>query len=170
MRSKSTILISIVLLAGSLLWAGNLQKVHPLYRNPATLSILQGKALPSTSLPYNEDEVRRLLERIDKEKLASKAEQALYEAILKELEPNRKQVGELGYAINLDLTGELYTHANTSDFTAEQDWTYGYGERRKLGNLTFETWPVDLFYSYFELSLMNNFGVVDASTNPNTQS
>jgi type IV secretory pathway TrbF-like protein len=33
MRSKSTILISIVLLAGSLLWAGNLQKVHPLYRN-----------------------------------------------------------------------------------------------------------------------------------------
>ena len=175
MRSKSTILISIVLLAGSLLWAGNLQKVHPLnsplYRNLATLYILQGKALPSTSLPYNEDEARRLLERIDKEKLASKAEQALYEAILKELEPNRKQVGELGYAINLDLTVELYTHANTSDFTAEQDWTYGYGERRKLGNLTFETWPVDLFYSYFELSLMNNFGNVatQGSRQPNEQ-
>ncbi len=30
MRSKSTILISIVLISSTLLWAGNLQKVHPL--------------------------------------------------------------------------------------------------------------------------------------------
>ncbi len=47
MRSKSTIVFFIVLILGASLFAGNLQKVHPLYRNPATLSILQGKALPS---------------------------------------------------------------------------------------------------------------------------
>ena len=165
MRSKSTILISIVLISSTLLWAGNLQKVHPLdsplYRNLATLYILQGKALPSTSLPYNEDEAKRLLDRIDKTNLTSEAEQALYEAIRKELQPSRKQAGNLGYDISLDLTTEVYAHTNTSDFTAEQDWTYGYGERKSFGNLSFETWPVDSFYSYFELSLMNNFGVLD---------
>jgi hypothetical protein len=165
MRSKSTILISTVLISSTLLWAGNLQKVHPLdsplYRNLATLYILQGKALPSTSLPYNEDEAKRLLDRIDKTNLTSEAEQALYEAIRKELQPSRKQAGNLGYDISLDLTTEVYAHTNTSDFTAEQDWTYGYGERKSLGNLSFETWPVDSFYSYFELSLMNNFGVLD---------
>lgn len=99
MRSKSTILISIVLISSTLLWAGNLQKVHPLdsplYRNLATLYILQGKALPSTSLPYNEDEAKRLLDRIDKTNLTSEAEQALYEAIRKELQPSRKQAGNL---------------------------------------------------------------------------
>ncbi|MEA5027895.1 MAG: hypothetical protein VB056_03360 [Sphaerochaeta associata] len=177
MRSKSTILISIVLISSTLLWAGNLQKVHPLdsplYRNLATLYILQGKALPSTSLPYNEDEAKRLLDRIDKTNLTSEAELALYEAIRKELQPSRKQAGNLGYDISLDLTTEVYAHTNTSDFTAEQDWTYGYGERKSFGNLSFETWPVDSFYSYFELSLMNNFGVVSQPgydpTNPNTQ-
>ncbi len=177
MRSKSTILICIVLISSTLLWAGNLQKVHPLdsplYRNLATLYILQGKALPSTSLPYNEDEARRLLDRIEKTQLASKAERTLYEAIEQELQPNRKSTEKFGYAINLDLTTEVYAHTNTSDFTAEQDWTYGYGERKSLGNLSFETWPVDSFYSYFELSLMNNFGVVSQPgydpANPNTQ-
>lgn len=62
----------------------------------------------------------------------------------------------------------MYAHTDTSDFSAEQDWTYGYGTRKSLGTLSFETWPVDTFYSYFELPLMNTFGVVDASTNPNT--
>ena len=71
----------------------------------------------------------------------------------------------------MDLTTELYAHTDTSDFNTERDWTYGYGKRKPLGNLFFETWPVDTFYSYFELSLMNNFGVVDTfgTKNPNEQ-
>lgn len=170
MRSKSTIVLCIVLTLEASLFAGNLQKVHPLdsplYRNLATLYILQGKALPSTSLPYNEDEAKRLLERIDRTKLASNAERVLYEAILEELEPNRKQAGNLGYDMDLTLTGELYAHTKTSDFNTEQDWTYGYGERKSLGTLSFETWPVDSFYSYFELSLTNNFGKLDNTETP----
>jgi hypothetical protein len=90
-----------------------------LYRNLATLYILQGKALPSTSLPYNEDEAKRLLDRIEKTNLTSEAELALYEAVRKELQPSRKQAGNLGYDISLDLTTEVYAHTNTSDFTPD---------------------------------------------------
>lgn len=178
MRTRSILVCSIILSLGFILPAANLQKVHPLdsplYRNLATLYILQGKALPSTSLPYNEEEALRLLQQIDQSKLASKAELALYASLVQELEPKRKQAGKLGYAIDLTLNTELYTHTNTIDFTAERDWMYGYGKRKSFGNLSFETWPVDSFYSYFELSLMNNFGVLDsfgttkANEQPNT--
>lgn len=176
MRIKSILLCSIVLTLGINLPAANLQKIHPLdspfYRNLSNLYILQGKALPSTSLPYNEEEAKRLLDRLDPTMLTSDAEQALYEALKQELEPNRKQTGKLGYHIDVQLTAELYAHTNTTDFNAERDWTYGYGKRKSLGNLSFETWPVDSFYSYFELSLMNNLGVLDepfGTENPNEQ-
>ena len=52
MRSKSTILISIVLISSTLLWAGNLQKFQPLdgplYRKRATLYIQQTQAQTDT--------------------------------------------------------------------------------------------------------------------------
>ena len=92
MRMKSILLSTILLLCVLTLPAANLQKVYgldsSLYRNLATLYLLQGKALPSTSLPYNEDEAHRLLARIDQVQLDSETEKVLYTSI------SRKRVND----------------------------------------------------------------------------
>ena len=136
----------------------------PVYRNLAALYLLQGKALPSTSLPYSDDEARLALASLDEGALASDAERELYRAIEADLSPLRSSAGQLDYRIAGDLTLEGYLHTNPASFNSERDWSRGYGKRSALGTLTFETWPLSSFYSYFALPVMNNFGVVSSSS------
>lgn len=161
-----------IYLSSALLLFGASQRIidldSPVYRNLSHLYLLQNKALPSTAWPYNDDEALRLLSALDRKALSSAAERALYRAVEEELESARTQRGNLGYRISASLTLEGYLHTNVDDFNAEHDWTLGYGKRRPLGVLTFETWPLSSFYSYFALPVMNNFGVVSPnSTTPN---
>ncbi|MBI9094927.1 MAG: hypothetical protein JEY71_08610 [Sphaerochaeta sp.] len=154
--------------------AANSQKIisleSPVYRYIANLYILQQMALPSTTGPYSQDELQRMLDRLDRKALPTQAERDLYDQATTLLSQKPKQKGNLGYAVGLQVNVEAYAHTNKDDFTSESDWSYNYTDRRPLGNLSFETWPTDHFYSYFELSLMNNFGKVSGSEDsPNTK-
>lgn len=174
---KKLIILVMTLVLGYTLGAVNTQKIFPLeheiYRYITSLYILQGKALPSTSGPYSHDELERMLGRIDPAHLTTEAEREFYTQADTILAEKPTQKGQLGYAVDLTFNLEAYAHANTEDFTSEQDWSYNYKDRKPFGNLSFETWPTDHFYSYFELSLMNNFGyatgpeaIPNAKSNP----
>jgi len=127
-------------------------------------------ALPSTTGPYSEDELQRMFDRLDERTITTQSEKELFSKVENLLEERQKQVGQLGYDVGLKLNLEAYAHTNTAEFNSEQDWSYNYSDRKPLANLDFETWPTDHFYSYFELSLMNNFGKVSGSDdNPNAK-
>ncbi|HKM08531.1 MAG TPA: hypothetical protein VJ869_16350, partial [Sphaerochaeta sp.] len=165
----------IIVLLCFTLGASNSQKIFPLespiYRHIANLYILQGKALPSTAGPYSQDELQRMLDRIDQSSLKTEAEQELYKQAANILAEKPKQVGQFGYDANITLNLEAYAHTNKDEFKTESDWSYNYKDRKPFANLFFETWPTDHFYSYFEISLMNNFGYVSgAGDTPNEQS
>lgn len=171
---KNLLALLLITAMMNVLGASNDQRIIPLdspvYRNLAALYLLDGKALPSTALPYSDDEALNLLFAIDEGALATPAERNLFSAIKAELSTPRFSRGALAYRVAGDLTVEAYLHTNPASFNAERDWSLGYGKRSALGTLTFETWPLSSFYSYFELSLMNNFGVVSKqSTIPNEQ-
>jgi len=154
--------------------AANSQKLFPLespiYRYLTNLYILQGMALPSTTGPYSQDELQRMFGRLDERAFTTQSENELFRKVENLLAERPKQVGQFSYDVGLKLNLEAYAHTNTDDFNSEQDWSYNYTNRKPFGNLTFETWPSDHFYSYFEISLMNNFGKVSGSDdNPNAK-
>ncbi len=171
---KRLIAFCITLLLCISLGATNSQKIFPLespvYRYIANLYILQGMSLPSTTGPYSQDELQRMFDRLDKNSLTTSSEQDFYDQVATILAQKPKQKGQLGYDIGIQANLEAYAHTNTNDFTAEQDWSYNYSDRKPFVSFNFETWPTDHFYSYFELSLMNNFGEVSGpEENPNTK-
>ncbi|MFA6646982.1 MAG: hypothetical protein WCS59_07760 [Sphaerochaetaceae bacterium] len=159
---KKAVCLLLILVIMASLGATNSQKIFPLdnsiYRYITNLYILQGMALPSTAAPYSQDELRRMFDKVDRTTLATPVELELYDQVATFLGEKPKQIGALGYDIGLDVALEAYAHTNTTDFISESDWSYGYNNRKPLLNLNFETWPTDHFYSYFELSVMNNFG------------
>lgn len=170
---RLTLFCSIILL-GFTVGATNTQKIFPLespiYQYISNLYILQGMALSSTAGPYSQDELQRMFDRLDSKALTAPAEKRLYSQVENLLSEKPKQKDSFGFAVNLQINLEAYAHTNTDDFTSESDWTYNYSKRKPFANFAFETWPTDHFYSYFEISLMNNFGEVTGSnTNPNTK-
>ncbi len=116
----------IALLLCFTLGAANSQKIFPLespvYRYIANLYILQGMALPSTTGPYSQDELQRMLNRLDQNSLTTPAEQELYYQAANILAQEPKQIGQLGYDVGTMFNLEAYAHTNTDDFTSEQDW------------------------------------------------
>ena len=173
-KQKKLVAIFLIALVCFTLGAANSQKIFPLespiYRHIANLYILQGKSLPSTAGPYSQDELQRMLDRIDQSSLKTEAEQELYKQAANILAEKPKQVGQFGYDAGITLNVEAYAHTNKDEFKTESDWSYNFKDRKPFANLSFETWPTDHFYSYFEISLMNNFGKVSGSDiNPNTK-
>lgn len=161
-KSKKLVSIILMMLLCFTLGASNSQKIFslesPIYRYIANLYILQGKALPSTTGPYSQDELERMFDRLDQKDLTTPAEIELYTQVANLLSEKPKQAGLLGYAADITFNVEAYAHTNKDDFNSERDWSYNYSNRKPFGNLSFETWPTGHFYSYFEISLMNNFG------------
>lgn len=102
--------------------------------------------------------------RIDQGLFTSEIERELSRQIATLLDEKPKQVASFGYNIGLDISLQAYAHTNLNDFTTERDWSYGFNERKPFLNAVFETWPTKNFYSYFEFSVMNNFGFAPGST------
>ncbi|MDY0289655.1 MAG: hypothetical protein RBR15_12590 [Sphaerochaeta sp.] len=174
-NKKKLVSFFMVILLCTTLGASNSQKIFPLespiYRHIANLYILQGKALPSTTGPYSQDELQRMLGRLDQNALTTPAELQLYEQVTNLLSEKPKQVGQFGYDVGMTVSLETYAHTNKHDFTSESDWSYNFNDRKPFVNFTFQTWPTDHFYSYFEISAMNNFGYATGTgSTPNVQS
>lgn len=146
LMKKWIVLLALCIVGIPLLFAGNLQKIHPLsspiYELIDFLYISQGLALPSTSRPYSSAEVHHLLDRINYGNL-SKIEREAYDSIRKEAQPPAKV-----FSFSFPLSLEAYIHTNIDDFTKPEDWIRGYEERRPLVDIILETWPGDGVYGF----------------------
>lgn len=163
MKIIKTNLVLLFLLFFSLnLGASNNQKIYPLessvYRHITNLYLLQGKALPSTTGPYSQDELLMMFEKINYKSLPTESERELYQKAAKILNLTPNQSGNFGYDLSLAFNAEAYVHTNTTDFISENDWSYSYTSRKPLARVSFETFPTNHFYSYFEITLQNSYG------------
>ena len=132
-----------VLLTASLFAYSNQQKIYSVdsgvYKAMETLYILAGKALPSSSGPWSEAELQKMLAKIDKASL-SDAAQNYYDYVegLITSEPNRQYADNFAMEFGLDLDLELYFHTNGDKFDDFGDWFHSYTDRQKFLAFTFE--------------------------------
>ncbi|MBR5668636.1 MAG: hypothetical protein IKX15_03370 [Spirochaetales bacterium] len=160
-----------VLLAASLFAYSNQQKIYSVdsgvYKAMETLYILAGKALPSSSGPWSEAELQKMLAKIDKASL-SDAAQNYYDYVegLITSEPNRQYADNFAMEFGLDLDLELYFHTNGDKFDDFDDWFHSYTDRQKFLAFTFETWPTNRFYGYFSFDLGLGTAKNDGDGNP----
>ena len=162
MKKILVALVLAALLITSAFAYSNQQKIYSVdsgvYKAMETLYIMAGKALPSSAGPWSEAELQLMLARIDKSAL-SDAGQNYYDYVesLVTSEPRRQYADNFAMEFGLDLALEMYYHTNDK-FDDSDEWFHGYTDRNPFLRFTFETWPTDRFYGYFELTVGNSMG------------
>lgn len=159
MKHRTVIVASFVLLFAMAFSVGaesgrNLQKIYPVnsdvYQAIKTLYISQGLSLPSTTGPWSADELLKMLDRINRNRLAG-GELETYDFAASQLESDTPT-----FKFSGKVAAEGYYHTNTASFTREKDWVMGYNERSPMLDLVLEAWPSENFYGYSSLSAANN--------------
>jgi hypothetical protein len=142
-------------LALALLHAKNGQNVlplsSPLYGLMDSLYLATGQGSPSASRPWSVAEARLLLSRLDREELQG-ALAAAYDSIarnLEEAEPIER--GNAQFDIDANLAFEAYAQSGSAPASLENEWLYGYEERKPLAKLALEIGFLDNLYLYSEL-------------------
>ena len=127
----------------------------PIYARMELLYISSGMGTPSNSKPWSSDEARLMLDRIDESTL-SDAELRLYRQIEESIGDDfllkLDDVASIGLGGEANL--EMYAHSNSS-FSHEDDWLYGYDERKPLLSLCFDWQFFDTVYSFADVRLAN---------------
>ncbi|MFA6689334.1 MAG: hypothetical protein WCS18_07655, partial [Sphaerochaetaceae bacterium] len=130
-----------------------------LYEAMTCLYIMQGHALPSTTGPWSADELDRMLAKIDRDLLPEGA-LPTYDYVASQLGivPNRPSEG-IGLKWGFEAALETYTHTNTDSelFRGRFNWNYAAINHKPMLKLSLETWPVDSFYGYGELTIGNYY-------------
>ncbi len=118
---------------------------HPVYKEMESLFLLCGNAGLSPSRPWSGKEVGRMLSYLEEEGLDGTC-QALYERISSYLRDE-----ETYLSAGVELSAEMYVHTNSDDFVLDEDWAYGFNERKPFlkGWLSAGIGP---FHTYSELS------------------
>ena len=129
-----TCFIALFLISASLLFGSyspsQIPLDSPLYQEIDILYRLHGLPLPSASRPWNTNEAVQILNILP--------EQSPYEE-LKEQAWQRIQINKTdGFSsrVTPTIALEAYTHTNSTDFKAFEDWIYSYDEREPLFDLT----------------------------------
>lgn len=168
-RISKVMIVSFIccILASAMLFASdgfsNRQKIYrtdsDLYEALTYLYILQGHALPSTTGPWSADELDRMLAKIDRDLLPEGA-LPTYDYVASQLGivPNRPSEG-IGLKWGFEAALETYTHTNTDSelFRGRFNWNYAAINHKPMLKLSLETWPVDSFYGYGELTIGNYY-------------
>ena len=110
------------------------------------LYISQGHALPSTTGPWSEDEVKLMLSKLDQDKL-SPSEKETYDYVLGSLEHDDDI-----FRFNLDANLEFYAHSNSEDFIGRSTWTE---ETKPMLEITTDSWIGENFYGLFTINVAN---------------
>ena len=156
-------LLLIGVLLGSMFGATMEQKIYPVNSEPfhiiTSLYITQGLALPSTAGPHSGDELMKMLDRIDADRLAPSLKN-LYQRVHDELYEEQR-VATWG----LEAALEAYIHTDTTNFVHAEDWVRGYDERAPFLNIILETSPGKNIYGYSELPVnYTKYSDYDANT------
>lgn len=133
-----------------------------LYKQMNSLFLSYGISLPSSSGPWNTDELKIMLTKIDLSK-CNAYQKKIYSKIYEELYKNPEHMVEdtLGFSVTTNIHVESYVHTNTTDFNRESDWNIGFTEREPLIVVPFEGWIANHFYGYGEGSLGKSSGIID---------
>lgn len=165
---KKTVIIAILAaICTSFVFGGegytNQQRIiavdSPVYKAMENLFIISGRSLPSSSGPWSENEMTLMLSYIDREQLDDTGKS--YYDYVKSMVisvPKIRYRDNLAMQFGLDVNLEGYVHTNSEDFVDESDWFHGFTFRKPFLKVSFETWPVDSFYGYFELTAQHNYG------------
>jgi hypothetical protein len=134
----------------------------PIYEEIDLLYQLTGRALPSTSRPWNTYEALAILEAIE----GDTPYQDLWDTAYKRIEGQPfHQVDEtFSYRISPTIALESYVHTNDQDFTSYDDWIYSYDERKPLLDLTLSMQFSTSFL--FETSLQAGVGAYIEDVDP----
>jgi hypothetical protein len=141
----------------------------PLYDEIDALYSLYGLATPSAARPWTTAEAGKILQRLDNiaagsleagDRIAAVNLKArrLYERLEAELSaPLKFKIDDLAQVnIQLDAALEAYAHTNSSDYVLEEDWRYGYEERKPLLKLGIELSIAGWFYVTSDLQYGRN--------------
>lgn len=116
------------------------------YNAVKSLYISQGHALPSTTGPWSENEVKLMLTKLDKEKLTT-SEKETYDYVVSKLEHDDDI-----FRFNLDANLEFYAHSNTDDFIGRKSWAE---DTKPMVAVTTDSWIGDNFYGLFTINVAN---------------
>lgn len=130
----------------------------PVYKAMENLYIMVGKALPSSSGPWSENEMALMLSRIDRKSLNDTGKK-YYDYInsMVASKPKLQYNDNLGISFGANFNLEGYLHTN-KEFEDEEDWFHGFTSRKPFFQFTYETWATDHFYGYFEATFQHNYG------------
>jgi hypothetical protein len=132
----------------------------PLYDEMDALYTLCGLAAPSAARPWTNAEAAAILQKIDGFAAAAPDPRVrdLSDRIAAELSaPFKFTLDDLaGLNVQLDVALEAYAHTNGGDFAREEDWRYGYEERKPFLKLTLELGIASWFYVTCDLRYGRN--------------
>ena len=171
MKKFLSVLVLAALVAVSAFAYSNQQKIHSVdsgvYKAMETLYIMAGKAMPSSSGPWSEAELQLMLSRIDRESLSSAAQNYYdYVSSMITSEPKNQYSDNFAMQFGFEIALQAYIHTDPDHFTDYTDWHHSYTDRDKFWNISFETWPTDRFYGYFEFNLSNGICAPKSDGNP----
>ncbi|MXI86692.1 hypothetical protein [Sphaerochaeta halotolerans] len=138
----------------------------PIYEEIDLLYQLSGRALPSTSRPWNSYEALAILEVIETDTPYQDLWNTAYKRI--EGEPYHQVDETFSYRISPTISLESYLHSNDQDFTSYDDWIYSYDERKPLLDLTLSMQFSSSFL--FETSLQAGVGAYIKGVDPESDS
>jgi len=121
-----------------------------IYKDVDTLYMLKGFAPPSYGRPWSEDEVDRIMAKIDPVKL-SEQEKRLYDNIYKNME-KRVLLGKEEKAF-MSVKAKVNLEAFAKINKDRDEWVHGYEERLPLFNVPVEFFLWDNMYIDVDLSL-----------------
>jgi hypothetical protein len=156
-RIVALILLFILPLFGIL--AISSQQVIPLssslYANMDDLYLVLGIGTPSDARPWTKGEARAILDVVDDRNLSG-VTRTLYDSLERTLSEELRWTFPDGFSagVNVDLSGEFYTHTNTDvsqGFTSYEDWGYSFVDRKPLARLRLDMAVSDFFYTYCDL-------------------
>ena len=136
----------------------NFQKTYPLrspeYEAVRTLYIEQGIALPFSSGPFSEAELRHALGRLDVSALSS-AGRVTFDWVRDRLgrDPDySEESGRFQFSVDPEISLESYVHTDGDNPL----WEYRWEERLPPLRLPFEAWATPHAYAMFDLAFYKN--------------
>lgn len=161
MKRIVAVFLLVLMALTSVFALSNSQKIYRVdskeYEEIKYLYILTGHALPSTTGPWSEGELKAMLDKIDVSTLSDGAK-GIYESLSKTLSREKEETcNDFSMKWGFDAYIETYTHTNTEDdeFIGRFNWNYSVLNHKPFLNIKLETWPTSLFYGYAELPIMN---------------
>ena len=126
------------------------------YENMKILYLVAGIGAPSNSIPWSKTEANLILSRIDRASLPETI-QLVFDAVFNEIVAGLEIAFDdvFSFGFGADVSIESYYHENKA-YSQEQDWIYGFEDRKPLVRLSLDFSLLDFFYVYCDAQYGRN--------------